>query len=187
MSNYRDQLESYLGTLNIKADRVLDVGGASNPVWERVNSWDVKEYKIADNGLEEGQYDYKIDLNDAKPITVKGFDIVFCLEVFEYVWNTIFAVAGLYDLTKQNGTLYVTFPFIYPIHNPVSNDYLRYTYMGITELLTSVGFEIEEVVPRYMKSESYGLWQQFLRLEGMHPAKGIAHNELGYIIKAKKL
>jgi len=63
MSHYRNQLEEYLKTLDIKADRVLDVGGASNPVKSRVSSWNVKEYKIVDNGLEDGDYDYEIELN----------------------------------------------------------------------------------------------------------------------------
>ena len=67
MSNYRDQLESYLKTLDIKADRVLDVGGAALLVKDRVKSWDVEEYKIADNNIEQGESDFYIDLNKFPP------------------------------------------------------------------------------------------------------------------------
>lgn len=202
MSNYRDQLEQYLKRLDIKADRVLDVGGAALPVKDRVRSWEVNHYKIADNGLEKGEYDYEMELNDAYydqefgyygvPATydleeLMDFDVVFCLEVMEYINNADIAVGFLSETVNKTGTLYITFPFIYPTHNPVSNDYARYTFMGAMQLLTTNGFEIEEVVPRYMKSESFGLFQQFLHLEGMHAAKGVAHNELGWIFKCKKI
>ena len=88
MSRYREVLEEYLKTLNIKADRVLDVGGASNPVKSRVKSWEVDECKIADSGLEDGEYDIGMDLNTIDIVNLNllsNFNIIFCLEVMEYI------------------------------------------------------------------------------------------------------
>jgi len=65
LSYFRTQLENWLKTIDVKADRVLDIGGGTLPVLKRVKSWDVGEYKIADNSLEESKekIDFNIDLN----------------------------------------------------------------------------------------------------------------------------
>lgn len=198
MSKYRDQLEAYLKTLDIKADRVLDVGGAALPVKNRVRSWDVKEYHIWDNGLEERDkshiIDYGIDINVPWPDRRKGvhpyiknYDIAFCLEVFEYVYNPILAVKNIYGILSTGGLLYITFPFIYPVHNPKENDYLRYTRNGAIKLLNVGGFKILNVIPRLMSPSGMTQWKQFTDCEGMHSARGVEHNELGVIIKAQKV
>ena len=197
MSNYRDQLESYLKTLDIKADRVLDVGGAAKPVKDRVKDWQVKEYHILDNGLEERDQshiiDYTFDINfewpdrsnDVNPYR-ENYDYVFCLEVFEYVFNPIQAIKNLYSVLKPKGILYITFPFIYPIHEPKDYDYLRYTKTGVIKLLEMAGFKILEI-PRVMNLKGFEYWKEFIKAEGMHAAKGINHNELGWIIKCVKV
>jgi SAM-dependent methyltransferase len=128
MSNYRDALESYLKRLDIKADSVYDVGGKELPINGRVKSWDVKECDILD--LPE------FDLNKPFILNEQSRQVVFCLEVMEYINNPVTAMINLGRLLVDGGTLYITFPFIYPTHNPVSNDYARYTYMGAIKLLT---------------------------------------------------
>lgn len=47
-SYFRIQTEAWLKTLDIKADRVLDVGGSQKPIKGRTKSWEVKDYKILD-------------------------------------------------------------------------------------------------------------------------------------------
>ena len=47
MSNVRRQLEAWLKTIDVKADCVLDVGGAQLPVKGRTKSWEVKEEDLA--------------------------------------------------------------------------------------------------------------------------------------------
>jgi hypothetical protein len=48
MSFYRDQLENYLKTIDVKAETVFDVGGKEKPVKGRTKSWTVKNYEILD-------------------------------------------------------------------------------------------------------------------------------------------
>ncbi len=191
MSGYRNQLEDYLKTLDIKADRVLDVGGAANPVNRRVRSWDVKEYLIADNGLEDARVDFKLlDLNDkqqdARGKESSSFDLIFCLEVMEYIYNPAQAIKNISNIIKIGGLFYVTFPFIYSIHEPKQADYLRYTKQGAIKLLENNGFKILEIIPRIMTPLGEASWNLFVSQEGMHTAKGVNHNELGCIIKAQK-
>lgn len=195
-SFYRQQLESYLKTLNIKADKVLDVGGADLPVKGRTKSWDVKEYVIGDlDKSHTGKIpDYHFDMNkcpwcegDKKQKQYSHyFDVIFCLEVFEYLYNPWWATKNLKAFIKQNGILYITFPTNYPVHNPVEEDCLRYTKQGIIKLLKD--FKILEMIPRIMKSDSYLLYRQFISNEKMHAAKHYGdHNVLGYIVKAQKI
>ncbi len=203
MSNYREILEGYLHGLDIKADRVLDVGGAAKPVKDRVKSWEVGEYKIADSGLEQGKSDFPLDLNTLfgdpesgcikwpgveSPREYAYWDIIFCLEVFEYLEMPGDVLEYFRNILKPTGLLCASFPFIYPVHEPRSNDYMRYTRQGVTKLLTDAGFSIIQMIDRNMKPESYALWQSFVRSEGMHPSREWGHHQsLGVIVKAQKL
>ena len=191
MSYYREQLESYLKEIDVKAKNVCDVGGGSNPVNTRVKSWDVETYEIWDNGIEQQMQNAlpifkRFDLNTM--IIGNGarekFDIVFCLEVFEYIWNPVLAMNNLYDLLKKGGDLYISFPFIYPIHNPSQYDFLRYTQKGIERIMEQTGFESWELYNRIQKGNLN--IRSWFSSEGMHPAKGEDHNVVGYFVHAEK-
>jgi len=206
MSSYfRQQLEDWLKTIDVKADRVLDVGGGANPVKGRTKSWDVKEYKILDNGLEEMKCkpDYIADLNKdwfwistktksgwdsiLGEENIQNFDVVFCLEVMDYVWDPHQALFNLNWSLKTNGILYISFPFIYPHHNPEGHDYLRYTRWGVEKLLKEVGFKIEELKSRVMTLNGFENWKEFIKNEKMHLSKNYqGHNEIGYLVKVIK-
>ena len=182
MSFFRDQLESWLKTIDVKAESVLDVGGAALPVKDRVKSWEVEEYKILDNGLEGKRGNYNFDLNRIVD-HLKEFDVIFCLEVFEYIWNPVQAIENLAYFTKEGGTAYMSFPLIYPHHEPRNEDYLRYTESGIVKLMTYAGFRIDEITPRVDRS---GLLASFYKADGMHPVKGKDMTVTGFMVKATK-
>lgn len=187
MSFFRNQLEAWLKMIDVKADSVLDVGGAANLVKDRVKSWDVANYRILDNGAEvnnnivEGLL-YFNDLNE--PIELdQRFDVVFCLEVFEYIWNPVQAMQNLSNLVKDDGILYISFPTIYPLHNPPQIDYLRYTKNGVQKLLEVAGFNRWEITPRI--PVNYHTLQKFYSEEGMHPLRGTMDiYDIGYCVKA---
>jgi len=113
------------------------------------------------------------------------FDIAFCLEVFEYIWNPIMALSNINYLLKEGGLLYISFLFVYPVHGPVDQDYLRYTPRGAEKLLEETGFEILEMKPRYEKeSEIYDAMVK----NGMRPIRGYdRHHWVGCTVKARKL
>jgi SAM-dependent methyltransferase len=185
LSNYRDQLESYLKTLDIKADRVLDVGGAALPVKDRVRTWDVNEYLILDTDSNDPPViDFQLELDDAEYYKETA-DVVFCLEVMEYIIHPIVAVRNLHKILKPNGILYITMQGIYPTHNPIEDDAMRWTKNGAIKILSGC-FDILQIIPRTMTPAGESHWIQFMKAEGMHPAKGMKHNELGWIIKARK-
>lgn len=199
MSYYRDQMEAWLKTLDIEADMVLDIGGAAKPIDTRVNSWKVKDYFILDNEA-EGQLDesrlvltdyyqgqMKLDLNYGSWKIDKQFDAIFCLEVFEYIYDPVQAINHIFDLLKPGGKLYITFPFAYPLHNPSDKDFLRYTKSGVLKYLEGVGFKSENIKIKDRNDKS-GLLKRFYFADGMHPARGeqFNHDATGFLVEVTK-
>lgn len=194
-STSRQQLEEWLGTIDLKADRVLDVGGADNSVGGRVRSWNVKEYKILDlpSSHKSKSPDIVCDLNDETfPIILMKqgkFDVVFCLEVFEYIWNPVDALYKISYLMHVGAMLYISFQFAYPIHEPAESDYMRYTKFGAEKLLKEAGFNIVENTHRVSEQGKHAL-SEFHTLEGMR-YKGARRTgtqfDTGYLIKARKM
>ncbi len=188
-STYRIQLEEYLKTLHLgEMGRVLDVGGIDMPIMPRLGSAEYKEYKILD--IDE-KADYKWDLNNEtymKDIfgNEKQWDTIFCLEVFEYIYNPVLAIENLINWTKYGGNIYITFPFQYPKHNPIAIDYLRYTDTWIKKIFQEVYMCREvEIIPRpatFGKDMLRGYWS----MERLHPAKNTETvYDMGYIVRVK--
>lgn len=190
MSFYREQLETWLKDIEVKADLVIDIGGASNPVSKRIKNWDVKEYIVLDLAIETPKTDFvKYDLNeDGIPMInnkylVEKADVVFCLELYEYVYNTVQATRNLWSMLKKGGIAYITFPFVYPFHEPKQIDFLRYTQRGVEKLLELANFSHWEINARIDRSK---ILQSFYKADGMHPVKNYNHNVTGFLVKAIK-
>lgn len=154
------------------------------PIKDRVKSFKAERYAIADS---EGG-DYKLDLNyEQHPFDFekKKWDVVFCLEVFEYIWNPLGAMKNLYEWSSNNATLYITFPTQYPLHNPEGIDYLRYTHNWIKKMLTLFKFREVEIIPRPATYPDY--LASYWAAEKMHPIKHepkLYNN--GYIVRLRK-
>lgn len=189
-SNFRNQLEAYLKTLHIDAKAVLDVGGGANPVNERISDFKCGIYDILDLKIEpqkripEWNYDLNLPLPENQ---IEPYDVVFCLEVMEYIHNPHQAMVNLNNLLKPSGALFITFPFFYPLHQPSSNDFLRYTRISAVWYIQNAGFKITKIIPRTMTEQGFALYQTIIGYEKMHALKNWSHhNELGVIIEATK-
>lgn len=177
-SNTRIQLEQWLQTMEIEAETIADVGSNKLPVKDRVKSWKAEQYNL----LDFPEY----DLNqpwDLKEI----YNIVFCLEVFEYIYNPMQAMKNLYNMLKSGGELYASFHFVYPHHSAKKIDYLRYTRWGVSRLLEEAGFRSWDKYPRYFKSPwLIGQVYSDEKMKGNNYNRGKLHSEQGYLIKAIK-
>lgn len=189
-SSYRMELDRWLKELDVKAGRVLDIGGSQLPVKGRTKSWDVKEYLIADlpePHVGSPKPDIEIDLNEDSPSTYhdkyNDFDLIFCLEVFEYVWNPVEALMQINDLLNDDGRAWVSFPSFYPLHQPVEDDALRYMEGGIRKLAKAAGLKIVQMIKR--RPETHAL-QVVWSLERMRAARGEDHHFIGFIVEFKK-
>lgn len=189
MSSYRKRLDEWLATLDLEARSVLDIGGSQSPIKGRTKSWEVTEYRIADlpNPHKGSQKpDLELDMNHQLSIH-DAFrhqsDVVFCLEVFEYVYDPVAAFNNLSNLTKVGGRVYATFPSVYPLHQPVEDDSLRYMPSGIHKLAQRSGLVVADMIPRRFDTNA---WQQLISAEGMRAAKGEDHNFSGWIVEFRK-
>lgn len=189
-SSYRNSLNNWLANLDVKADRVLDIGGSQEKMPPRVKSWDVKEYLIADlpnPHKDSPKPDIEMDLNDFLSLSEiqkhERFELLFCLEVFDYIYDPRTALDNIACLLKKDGTAWVTFPSIYPLHQPVEDDALRYMPGGIKKLAERVGLEIVQMIPRRFETNH---WEQTYRAERMRAAKHEDHNFAGWIVELKK-
>lgn len=187
----RIQLERWLQTIDVKVDKVLDVGGSQFPVKGRTKSWEVEEYKILDLGQPHNCIqtpDIIQDINEEFDIPYTDFDIAFCLEVSEYLWNPVQALININKCLKEGGILYLSSHFIYPVHTPVENDCLRYTRKGIITMLEKTGFEIIEIIPRMETEDARVQWGGYCCEQGMRMAKDyFLHNEVGHLLVTKKI
>jgi len=191
MSIAREQLEAWLKKIDVDTKAVLDVGGSQLPIINRVNSFKVEDYKILDlkNPHEKNcGVDIVCDLSSSSVHEISSashgqkFDVVFCIEVMEYIHDPFSAIYNLVNLTKSYGTLYISFPFIYPVHNPAGKDFLRYTPEGAEFLLKKAGFKIVEHCLRRGDANIKRLFDRY----GMKARKKIDHSIIGSLIKAKK-
>lgn len=199
----RQQLETWLKNLDITADKVLDIGGCQLPVSSRLKSCNVKEYLILDLDVpheQKRQPDIIWDINREidfwnhngphNPDSVDSkyseyFDIVFMLEILEYVWNPFFAFLNCKELLKKGGKLYLSFHFVYPYHNPAECDFLRYTPEGILKLLEETGFKLLDFYPRTLSNTGFQHYCNMVVSDGMK--RCIDSNIIGGMLIAEKL
>lgn len=186
-SSYRKTLDLWLKELDVRADRVLDIGGSQLPVRGRTKSWEVGEYLIAD--LPEphiGSPKPDIEMNLNMPIWVmpeESANLIFCLEVFDYVWNPYAALCHIEAYLANGGTAWVSFPSFYPTHQPIEDDALRYMEGGIRKLAEASGLTIVQMIRR--KPET-NMLDQFFRAERLRAAKHYDHEFIGWIVEFKK-
>lgn len=70
----------------------------------------------------------------------ENFDVIICTEVLEHVCEPIEALRELCRILKPAGTILLTTPFAYPIHEP-PYDFSRLTPFFIEYWLPKLGFE----------------------------------------------
>jgi SAM-dependent methyltransferase len=72
------------------------------------------------------------------------FDSVFCSEVFEHVFELEKILAEINRVTKKNGKMLFTVPFVWNDHE-IPYDFGRYTTYGISYLMEKHGFKLIQI------------------------------------------
>lgn len=184
-SSYRMELDKFLNDLVVNTGVVLDIGGSQLPLPKRIKSFHAEKYIIADlpePHADSPKPDYEIDLNKPFDLELQA-DLVVCLEVFDYVWDPATAFLNIARHMKPGAQTIISFPFMYPTHQPVEDDALRYTEGGIKKLSDYAGLRITKIIARRPESQAIEfLW----RTERMRAAKHYDHNVTGWIVMLEK-
>ena len=73
------------------------------------------------------------------PVREGAMDVVLLLEVLEHVPDDGLVLREIHRVLKAGGRLYISVPFVYPLHD-VPADFRRYTLYGLRLLLDRAGF-----------------------------------------------
>lgn len=77
----------------------------------------------------------------ALPVADESVDVVLLLEVLEHIGEDRKAINSAKNALKRGGKLYLSLPFMYPIHD-APYDYKRFTIYGVRYILKENGFRI---------------------------------------------
>ena len=118
-SSYRLELDKWLKSLEVVADTVYDVGGSQLSIMGRIKLLDCKKlitFDLPQPHKESDKPDVELDLNLTQVEELIDYydhgDAIFCLEVFDYVYDPVHALDLLARLLRPDGRLFVTFPSI---------------------------------------------------------------------------
>ncbi len=119
--------------------KVLDVGCGAKPYKPWFGA--VSEYTGIDVAA-GAEVDFVIDPNEKWPLPDGHFDVLLSTQVIEHVENLDLVLAEVRRVTRKNGVVILSFPFLYPLHG-APFDFRRLTYFGAANLLR--GFEVISV------------------------------------------
>lgn len=199
----RTQTEEWLRQMEIKSDRVVDIGGSANPVNRRIKNWNVKDYIIIDNCAEQKEFEkkdsgkrwfppdivYDINYSFTKEIKdrCKDTDIVFMMGLLPHLWDVITAIKNANDILKSGGLLYVNAPYLIPIHKDEINDFTRLTPKGIEKILEKTGFtDIKIKLGLYDGKSEKILRDMYLR-DRMRGNYNINQSVIQSLVRCKKI
>jgi SAM-dependent methyltransferase len=186
-SEYKLQMIEWLDKKMIPGGSVLSIG-CQNDDRKYFKSFEAHEFKTLDFNPANNPdivHDMNTDLfpGEFENEWIGRFDFVLALDLFEYIYDPVMAHKNLNLLLKPGGVLFVTYPFVYPQHEPAGTDYLRYAPDGVRKLLTNAGFEIMEVE---CKKNDNGTLQNYYHADRLKCRAGADHDITGVMIIAKK-
>jgi len=94
----------------------------------------------------------------ALPFKEGAVDWILASEVLEHLNDPAVALRDMHRVLNRRGGLILTTPFFYQIHSPI-HDFRRFTRHGLEHLLSSTGFDVEEIVP--ISGYVSTLWARF--------------------------
>lgn len=122
---------------------VLDVGCGNKP-WREVFK-NAKRYTGVDylgpSATSEASQNVDVIANaEHLPFLSASFDTLLAMRVLEHVRRPEVAVAEFHRVLKPGGTIMLTTPFLYRVHN-AEHDFHRWTANGLADLLQHHGLE----------------------------------------------
>lgn len=86
------------------------------------------------------------DVNNGIPLSDATANLVICTETLEHTKKPNFVVQELYRITKPGGTVLLTAPMVWPVHE-APYDFFRYTNYGMKYFFEEAGFTKVDIQP----------------------------------------
>jgi len=120
-------VDHFIKTLSCEDHDTAEISGRhySRLNWRKYQSLQYPEFDVCADIAEEEVY-----------------DLIFCEQVLEHVWQPIKALHNLRKMLKPNGILLVSTPFLVQIHK-CPEDYWRFTPDCLNRMLTESGFTVK--------------------------------------------
>ena len=132
-----------LAAINCKeGSKILDAGAGPCPykyLFSHCN------YEATDFNDPHGLMDFVCSL-DKIPKKDNSYDSIICVEVLEHVEFPQKVVNELHRVLKKNGTLYMTIPMMWQLHQEPYN-FFYFTKYGIESILKQSGFKEYKIEP----------------------------------------
>lgn len=195
MSLYKNQLKAWLAQKSVSGNKALSIGNQNDDrkyfafcdfaEWHNMDIDDQFKPEILhdmNKPLITGEGDNAIDYE-----LLGSYGHVFAFELWDYIYDPMTAHRNIFDLLASGGTYMGSYPFVYPHHEPIAMDSLRYTNSGIRKLLTVAGFTDIKIEER-VATEGREFLSAFVGAEGMRLAKSLAPYSwpIGYMVEARK-
>lgn len=127
---------------------VLDIGSGTAPYRKyfknNVNSYTTfDKQKPTESRRSTAKLRGDLLKNNLKTST---YDTVIFTQVLECIQDPQKGLSEIHRILKPKGVLFLSAPFIYPVHNITGHDYFRFSEYGLRILLTQSGFKIRKVI-----------------------------------------
>lgn len=125
---------------------LIDIGCGYSPYREKI-------MKIVDSydGYDRKKYnDYVTILGDIQELNIKiknSYDCALCLEVLEHLPNPGKAIGKISEILKVDGYIIISVPLFNQVHEE-PYDFYRFTKYGISELLSTNGFKVINIIKK---------------------------------------
>lgn len=135
----RKQIKKYMEEVfNNKNDKILDIGCGDNPFYK-----DFIKGKIYGFDIKPSIFTSFVGTADNLPFKEKSFDKVILANSLYYFNNPFKVIEGVHKILKNNGILFISIPFFYPIHDTPDDKY-RFTEFGLKTMLDN-NFQIKKI------------------------------------------
>ena len=128
----RDLLELSNRLRLAPTDAILDIGCGEKPYYPLFAPWTQRYVGIDIEA--HAAIDCLVSPQDPLPFADASFALVLCTQVIEHVENPQSFIDEIHRVLKPGGTLYLSAPFVWEVHN-YPNDYWRFTDQGLALLL----------------------------------------------------